>query len=95
MLMKAAAWIAAVAVLAFAIPLIAIVARAIGNRMPNRPIKGMALVVPVLLLLLAVQRTGLMETIGLDLGIALRAVAACGAGLVLLDGFSGRSARKL
>jgi hypothetical protein len=94
MLMKPAAWIAAVAVLAFAIPLIAMAAGAVGKMMPDRPIKGMALVVPVVLFLLAVRSTGLLENIGVNPEKILHVAIACAVGLVLLDGFSGRPARK-
>ena len=76
--------------LAVAIPVMMAMAIALRRILPPRPIRGMAVLVPMFLFLMVTRCTGLLETIGINSEQALYGVLLCGMSLVFLDGFAGR-----
>jgi hypothetical protein len=80
-------WIA----IAFAIPLIMLLAGGVKNALPPGVSKGWAWLTAIFVFLLVADRTGLLESIGFDPRAAMKWLLVCGMGMVLLEERTNRA----
>jgi len=71
--------------MAFAIPLLMLLVRALKNALPEGVMKPWAWIAAAFVFVLAAEGTGLLQSIGIDPRSAMKGVLLCGLSLVLIE----------